>query len=154
MLLTLKFKKVKVKNRSIFTYVFTEKIVYESSVSKIIYASKHFSVFHIHVFMYHLVCYFCKKNSCTSNITWLLNHMLSAFLFSLLPLPVNITNSTFHSNKSVNDYTDLAHSIRFSMYYSEGDFMSKLNIKSCTIMSLNCQSLHGKFIQHTYWLTH
>ena len=73
--------------------------------------------------------------------------MLSTLLFSLLLLPVNMTNSTFHSNKSVNDYTDLAHSIRFSMYYSEGDFMSKLNIKSCTIMSLNCQSLHGKFIQ-------
>ena len=33
------------------------------------------------------------------------------------------------------------------MYYSEDGFMNKLNPKSCTIMSLNCQSLHAKFAQ-------
>ena len=46
-----------------------------------------------------------------------------------------------------DDYSDLTNSIKPSMYYSEEDFMSELNPKSCTIMSLNCQSLHAKFTQ-------
>ena len=33
------------------------------------------------------------------------------------------------------------------MYYSEDDFMSKLNPKYCAIISLNCQSLHAKLTQ-------
>ena len=33
------------------------------------------------------------------------------------------------------------------MYYSEGDFIYKLDCKSCIIMSLNCQSIQAKLFQ-------
>ena len=58
---------------------------------------------------------------------------------------LTIHNSLTHLLDFDDDYSDLTNSIRPSMYYSEEDFMSELNPKSCTIMSLNCQSLHAKF---------
>ena len=45
------------------------------------------------------------------------------------------------------DFNDLTNSIEPSMYDSEGDFINKLDNKSCIIMSLNCQSLQAKFSQ-------
>ena len=61
----------------------------------------------------------------------------------------NLTNhnSLTHLLDFHDDYNDLTNSIKPSMYYSEDDFMSKLNPKYCAIMSLNCQSLHAKFTQ-------
>ena len=60
---------------------------------------------------------------------------------------LTIHNSLTHLLDFDDDYSDLTNSIKPSMYYSEEDFMSELNPKSCTIMSLNCQSLHAKFTQ-------
>ena len=60
---------------------------------------------------------------------------------------LTIHNSLTHLLDIDDDYSDLTNSIKPSMYYSEEDFMSELNPKSCTIMSLNCQSLHAKFTQ-------
>ena len=56
-------------------------------------------------------------------------------------------NSLSHLLDFNDDFTDLTYCIQPSKYYSDGDFMSKLNKNSCAIMSLNCQSLHAKFSQ-------
>ena len=60
---------------------------------------------------------------------------------------LTIHNSLTHLLDFDDDYSDLTNFIKPSMYYSENDFRSKLNPKSCTIMSLNCKSLHAKFTQ-------
>ena len=60
---------------------------------------------------------------------------------------LTIHNSLTHLVDFDDDYSDLTNSIKPSMRYCEDDFMSKLNPNSCTIMSLNCQSLHAKFTQ-------
>ena len=65
---------------------------------------------------------------------------------------LTIYNSLTHLLDFDDDYSDLTNSIKPSMYYSEEDFMSELNPKSCTIMSLNCQSLHAKFTQIKFLL--
>ena len=56
-------------------------------------------------------------------------------------------NSLSHLLDFNDDSIDLTHYMQSSQYYSDGDFMSKLNTNSCAIMSLNCQSLHAKFSQ-------
>ena len=58
-------------------------------------------------------------------------------------------NSLSHLLDFNDGCTDLTHCIQpsSSKYYSDGNFMSKLNTNSCAIMSLNCQSLHAKFSQ-------
>ena len=60
---------------------------------------------------------------------------------------LTIHNSLTHLLDFDDDYSDLTNSIKPSMYYREDDFMSKLNPKYYTIMSLNCQSLHAEFMQ-------
>ena len=54
---------------------------------------------------------------------------------------LTIHNSLTHVLDFDDDYSDLTNSIKPSMYYSEDDFMSKLNPKSCTIMSLKADQL-------------
>ena len=56
-------------------------------------------------------------------------------------------NSLTHLLDFDSDFNDLTNSIKPSMYYTEGDFIKKLDNKSCIIMSLNCQSLQAKFSQ-------
>ena len=64
-----------------------------------------------------------------------------------LIIHLTIHNSIIHLLDFDDNYSDLTNSIKPSMYYSADDFMSKLNPKSCTIMSLNCQTQHAKFMQ-------
>ena len=56
-------------------------------------------------------------------------------------------NSLTHLLDFDADFNDLTNSIKPSMYYSEGDFINKLDNKYCIIMSLTCQSLQAKFSQ-------
>ena len=57
-------------------------------------------------------------------------------------------NSLTHLLDFDSDFNDLTNSIKPSMYYTEGDFIKKLDNKSCIIMSLNCQSRkQAKFSQ-------
>ena len=56
-------------------------------------------------------------------------------------------NSLTHLLDFDSDFNDLTNSIEPAMYYSEGDFINKLDSKSCIIMSLYCQSLQAKFSQ-------
>ena len=61
----------------------------------------------------------------------------------------NLTNlnSLTHLFDFDDNYNDLAKSIQPSKYYSEDVFWKKTDTNSCIIMSLNCQSLHAKFMQ-------
>ena len=56
-------------------------------------------------------------------------------------------NSLSHLLDFDSDFNELTNSIKPSMYYTEGDFIKKLDNKSCIIMSLNCQSLQAQFSQ-------
>ena len=53
--------------------------------------------------------------------------------------------NSFLDNKNLSIHNSLTHLLDFDDDYS--DFMRKLNPKYCTIMSLNCQSMHAKFTQ-------
>ena len=44
-----------------------------------------------------------------------------------------------------HDHNDLLESIQISQYYTELDFIKKRTPDTCTIMSINCQSLHAKY---------
>ena len=44
-----------------------------------------------------------------------------------------------------HDHNDLLESIQISQYYTELDFIIKCTPDTCTIMSINCQSLNAKF---------
>ena len=44
-----------------------------------------------------------------------------------------------------HDHNDLLESIQISEYYTELDFIKKCTPDTCTIMSINCQSLNAKY---------
>ena len=44
-----------------------------------------------------------------------------------------------------HDHNDLLESIQISQYYTELDFIKKCTPDTCTIMSINCQSLNAKY---------
>ena len=56
-------------------------------------------------------------------------------------------NSLTHLLDFDSEFNELTYSIKQSMYYTEGDFIKKIDNKSCIIMSLNCQSRQVKFSQ-------
>ena len=43
--------------------------------------------------------------------------------------------------------SDLSNVLKTSFYYTDTEFIQEMNPDSCTIMSLNCQSLNSKFSQ-------
>ena len=60
---------------------------------------------------------------------------------------INLTdhNSFLQHLESDEDHNELANSITSSMYYTDLECIRNINNDSCTIMSLNCQSLNAKF---------
>ena len=67
--------------------------------------------------------------------------------------------NTFLDNEILTDQSSLTHlldydeeesdnlinSIKPSLYYTMTNFINKIDTDTCTIMSLNCQSLNAKF---------
>ena len=60
---------------------------------------------------------------------------------------INLTdhNSFLQHLESDEDHNELANSITSSRYYTDLECIRNINNDSCTIMSLNCQSLNAKF---------
>ena len=60
---------------------------------------------------------------------------------------INLTdhNSLLHHLESDEDHNELANSITSSKYYTDLECIRDINNDSCTIISLNCQSLNAKF---------
>ena len=54
-------------------------------------------------------------------------------------------NSFLHHLESDEEHNELANSITSSRYYTDIECIRNINNDSCTIMSLNCQSLNAKF---------
>ena len=62
---------------------------------------------------------------------------------------INLTsqNSLTHLLDFDEEYYEWMHSMKPSLYYSDINFIQNINTDSCTVMSLNCQSLNAKFPQ-------
>ena len=62
---------------------------------------------------------------------------------------INLTsqNSLTHLLDFDEEYYERMHSMKPSLYYSDINFIQNINTDSCTVMSLNCQSLNAKFPQ-------
>ena len=60
---------------------------------------------------------------------------------------INLTdhNSFLQHLESDEDHNELTNSITSSRYYTDLECIRNINNDSCTIMSLNCQSLNAKF---------
>ena len=60
---------------------------------------------------------------------------------------INLTsqNSLTHLLDFDEEYYEWMHSIKPSLYYSDINFIENINTDSCTLISLNCQSLNAKF---------
>ena len=60
---------------------------------------------------------------------------------------INLTsqNSLTHLLDFDEEYYEWMHSIKPSLYYSDINFIESINTDSCTLISLNCQSLNAKF---------
>ena len=60
---------------------------------------------------------------------------------------INLTsqNSLTHLLDFDEEYYEWMHSIKPSLYYSDINFIKSINTDSCTLISLNCQSLNAKF---------
>ena len=60
---------------------------------------------------------------------------------------INLTdhNSFLQHLESNEDHNELANAITSSRYYTDLECIRHINNDSCTIMSLNCQSLNAKF---------
>ena len=56
-------------------------------------------------------------------------------------------NSLTHLLDFDEELSDLSKVIKTSFYYTDTEFIKEINTDSCTIMSLNCQSLNSKFSQ-------
>ena len=56
-------------------------------------------------------------------------------------------NSLTHLLDFDEEYYEWMHSMKPSLYYSDINFIQNINTDSCTVMSLNCQSLNAKFPQ-------
>ena len=54
-------------------------------------------------------------------------------------------NSFLHHLESDEEHNELTNSITSSRYYTDIECIRNINDDSCTIMSLNCQSLNAKF---------
>ena len=54
-------------------------------------------------------------------------------------------NSLTHLLDFDEEYYEWMHSIKPSLYYSDINFFESINTVSCTLISLNCQSLNAKF---------
>ena len=59
----------------------------------------------------------------------------------------NLTNqnSLTHLLDFDDEFSDLTNTVETSRYYSSADIIQKIESNSCTIMSINCQSLNAKF---------
>ena len=56
-------------------------------------------------------------------------------------------NSLTHLLDFDEEHSDLSNVLKTSFYYTDTEFIQEMNPDSCTIMSLNCQSLNSKFLQ-------
>ena len=56
-------------------------------------------------------------------------------------------NSQTHLLDFDEEHSDLSNVIKTSFYYTDTEFIQEMNTDSCSIMSLNCQSLNSKFSQ-------
>ena len=56
-------------------------------------------------------------------------------------------NSLTHLLDFDDEHSDLSNVLKTSFYYTDTEFIQEMNPDSCTIMSLNCQSLNSKFSQ-------
>ena len=56
-------------------------------------------------------------------------------------------NSLTHLLDFDEEHSDLSNVLKTSFYYTDTEFIQEINTDSCTIMSLNCQSLNSKFSQ-------
>ena len=56
-------------------------------------------------------------------------------------------NSLTHLLDFDEEFYEWMHSMKPSLYYSDINFIQNINTDSCTVMSLNCQSLNAKFPQ-------
>ena len=54
-------------------------------------------------------------------------------------------NSLTHLLDFDEEHSDLSNVLKTSFYYTDTEFIQEMNPDSCTIMSLNCQSLNSKF---------
>ena len=54
-------------------------------------------------------------------------------------------NSLTHLLDFDEEHSDLSNVLKPSFYYTDTEFIQEMNPDSCTIMSLNCQSLNSKF---------
>ena len=54
-------------------------------------------------------------------------------------------NSLTHLLDFYDEFSDLTNTVKTSRYYSSAGIIQKIKSSSCTIMSINCQSLNAKF---------
>ena len=54
-------------------------------------------------------------------------------------------NSLTHLLDFDDEFSDLKNTVETSRYYSSADIIQKIESNSCTVMSINCQSLNAKF---------